>query len=297
MTAEHGLEGLLLIDKPEGPTSHQVVATVRVLTAQRRIGHAGTLDPMASGLLPLVLGRATRLVRFLPHAPKVYEGRFRWGVTTTSDDTTGTVLSRHDGPAPEPAEVLREARQFQGRFAQTPPAVSARKVGGQRMYRLARLGRSVVAPPREVEVSRLDLEPTEDPLEWAFVAEVSAGTYIRAIARDLGRALGTGGALAALRRTAIGPLSVSGAVTPTRGGDPAIVVAAVIPTDLMPLVPPAVRLGGAAAAGRFVSGSEVELTEVSPGDGPCRVLGGAGTLLGIGEICGRRVRPKVVLAP
>ncbi len=296
MKGERELDGLLLIDKPEGPTSHQVVATVRRLTGQRRIGHAGTLDPMASGLLPLVLGRATRLVRFLPHSPKVYEGRLRLGLSTSSDDTTGDVLTRHDGAPPAPDDVLRAARRFRGRFEQTPPAVSARKVGGQRMYRLARQGRPVEAPPREVEVFRLDLEPTEDALEWSFVAEVSAGTYIRAIARDLGRALGTGGALSALRRTAIGPLSVSDAVSPPAPDHgPEGLLAAVVPTDVMPLDAPVVRIDGQDAVRRFASGAEVELAEDPPRDGPCRITDGSGILLGIAEVAGRRARPKVVL--
>jgi len=294
------LEGLLLVDKPEGPTSHRVVATVRSLTGQRRVGHAGTLDPMASGLLPLVLGRATRLVRFLPHSPKVYEGRIRLGLTTATDDVTGEVRSRHEGPWPDGDDVLRAAALFTGRLQQIPPEVSARKVGGQRLYRLARQGRPVRAPAREVDVGRFDLTPTADPAEWRFVAEVSAGTYLRALARDLGEALGTGGALSALRRVAIGPLSVSGAVgLPGASEGPERLVAAVVPLGEMPLTPPPVRLPDPAAVRLFLSGGEVEIDEAPQDDGACRVLDGSGELLGIALVRGRRAQPKVVvgLAP
>jgi tRNA pseudouridine55 synthase len=291
-----GLEGLLLVDKPEGPTSHRVVATVRRLTGQRRVGHAGTLDPMATGLLPLVLGRATRLVRFLPHSPKAYEGRIRLGLTTSTDDVTGEVRSRHEGPWPAQDDVLRAAEHFTGRLQQIPPEVSARKVAGQRLYRLARQGRPVLAPAREVEIGRFDLTPTDDPAEWRFVAEVSAGTYLRALARDLGESLGTGGALSTLRRVAIGPLSVSEAVgLPGVGEGPEGLVAAVVPLGKMPLTAPPVRLPDPAAVRLFLSGGEVDVDEPPQDDGACRVLDGAGELLGIAAVTGRRARPKVVV--
>jgi tRNA pseudouridine55 synthase len=296
MTTEASVDGLLLVDKPCGPTSHDVVAAVRTLTGQRHIGHAGTLDPMASGLLPLVLGRATRLVAFLPRSPKVYEGRVRLGVTTTTDDTTGSVLSRHAGPAPDLAEVLRACERFRGRFPQTPPRVSALKVGGRRLYRLAREGRAVSPRPRDVEVYSLVMVATEDPAEWAFTAQVSPGTYLRAIARDLGEALGTGGALSALRRIAIGPLSVSCAATLPRGTrDGAELLAAVVPIDLMPLEVPAVRLIEPAEVRRFRAGMTIDVAGPSPPDGPCRVTDPSGALLGIGIVSGGRARPKVVL--
>jgi tRNA pseudouridine55 synthase len=295
-TRPEALEGLLLIDKPKGPTSHQVVAAVRKRTGQRRIGHAGTLDPMASGLLPLVLGRATRLVRFLPHSPKVYEGRIRLGLTTATDDVTGEIRSRHDGPWPGGDDVLRAAGRFSGRVMQVPPEVSARKVAGQRLYRLARQGRPVRGPAREVEIGRFDLEPTADPAEWSFVAEVSAGTYLRALARDLGDALGIGGALSALRRTAIGELSVSRAIPiPEPAEDTDRLVKALTPLAEMPLTVPSARLTDATSARLFLSGGEVEIAERPPADGPCRVVDAAGDLLGIALVEGRRARPKVVL--
>jgi len=295
MTNEASLDGLLLVDKPCGPTSHQVVAAARRLTGQRRIGHAGTLDPMASGLLPLVLGRATRLVGFLPRSPKVYEGRLRLGVTTTTDDTTGEVLSRHAGPPPRPQEVLRACERLRGRFLQTPPLISALKIGGRRLYRLAREGRPVSPLPREVEVYSFVVRPTEDPAEWAFTAAVSPGTYLRAIARDLGESLGAGGALSALRRTAIGSLSVASAVSLPRGSeDAAAILAAVVPIDVMPLDLPVVRLVEPEEVRKFTAGVAIDLDQPPP-DGPCRFTDPSGALLGIGLISGGRARPKVVL--
>jgi tRNA pseudouridine55 synthase len=289
------IEGLLLVDKPQGPTSHDVVALARRLVGQRRIGHAGTLDPMASGLLPLVLGRATRLVRFLPHAPKVYEGRIRFGVTTDTDDVTGTVLSRHGGPLPSHDAVREAALTLVGRIAQVPPSVSARRVGGERLYRLARSGRQVAAAPADVEIYSLDLAPGAGADEWSLVAAVSAGTYVRAIARDLGHRLGCGAALAALRRTAIGPMAVSDALRPDGNGAAEALARAVVPLEAMPLTPPPVVLSAEADRDRFGAGLPVPLPDGSPPSGMLRVLSPAPALLGIGESLGGLLHPRVVL--
>ena len=187
-------DGLLLIDKSSGPTSHDVVQSVRRLTGQRRVGHAGTLDPLATGLLPVLLGRATRLARFLPHSPKHYEGLLRLGLTTVTDDITGEELTCHAGTLPDPASVAAAAERLQGSHPQIPPAVSARKVGGKRLYRLARQGIRVEAAPRQVDVNRFEIAPVkDDPAQYEFSAEVSGGTYVRALIRDLGAALGCGG--------------------------------------------------------------------------------------------------------
>jgi tRNA pseudouridine55 synthase len=286
------------LDKPEGPTSHDLVVQVRRLSGQRRVGHAGTLDPMASGLLPLVLGRATRLVRFLPHSPKIYEGVFRLGMTTTTDDVTGDLLSRHDGALPPADVVLEAAGRFLGRISQLPPAVSARKVAGERMYRLARRGEPVKGRPAEVEVHRFDLSPGEAPGEWRFVAEVSAGTYIRALVRDLGLEVGTGGALAALRRTAIGRLDVARGIRLSMDETATDRLReAILPVDEIPLVPPPVVVADAEAARRFVSGTPVEAPAGAPEEGDCRVVGSDGTLLGIGTAGAGKIRPRVVLPP
>ena len=147
-------QGLLLLDKPEGPTSHDIVARVRRATGQRRIGHAGTLDPLASGLLPLVLGRPTRLVRFMPHSPKSYQGVIQIGCRSDTDDITGKILERCEGSLPTAEQVLEAARGLEGISAQIPPAFSARKIGGRRMYELARQGVQVEAKATDIEVTR-----------------------------------------------------------------------------------------------------------------------------------------------
>jgi len=286
------LDGLLLVDKPCGPTSHDVVARVRTTTGQRRLGHAGTLDPPASGLLPLVLGRATRLVRFLPHSPKTYTGALRLGLTTTTDDITGEPLGHHDGRLPEFERVLAAAAGFRGESLQRPPAISARKVGGQRLYRLARRGVHVEAEPRPIEVSRFDVQPTEAAEDWRFVTEVSAGTYVRALVRDLGESLGCGATLLELRRTAIGPLRVELAVDPEAPAE--TLRRAVVPLERLPLWPPQLRLRTPEQARGFRSG--VALSVAATDTGVVAVTDPDGRLLGIGESSGSRLRPRVVLA-
>lgn len=294
------VEGMLLVDKPSGPTSHDVVEALRRLTGQKRIGHAGTLDPMASGLLPLMLGRATRLVRFLPHSPKRYLGRLRLGVATDTDDVTGSVIARHEGGLPTEAVVIDAATSLTGRLLQSPPAYSARRVGGERMYRLSRLGRTVEGAPSEIEVSRLDLRPGPDPAEWSFETVVSTGTYVRALVRDLGRRLGTGAVLVALRRTAVGPLDLERSIPlPPPDAEPARrseVRHAVVPLDALPLAPATIAVEPDEAVRRFLSGSRIRLPSVpSGGDGPRRVVDGAGRLLGIGVSEADVLRPEVVL--
>lgn len=290
-------EGLLLVDKPSGPTSHDVVERIRRGLRQPRAGHGGTLDPGASGLLPIALGRATRLVRFLPQAPKIYVGRLRLGITTTTDDLAGDVVALATEPMPGPSRVLASAAALVGRFLQVPPTVAARKIGGERMYRLARAGVAVVAPATEVEVTRFDLTPTEDPAEWGFVAHVSAGTYVRALARDLGAELGCGGAVARLRRTAIGPLRVEDAVTmpPADGPPDPGWAAAVLPLEMMPIELPTARLANEDAGRRFRSGLPSAAWFDGEPRGTVRVLDGGGTMVGVGEAEGTVVRPRIVL--
>lgn len=203
-----------MIDKPAGPTSHDVVARVRRVLRQRGVGHAGTLDPFATGLLVVLVGRATRLARFVEQQRKTYLAEAVLGVATDTDDATGTPL---EGTAaakvmPSAAEVGEALAALVGTHPQRPPAYSARRVAGERAYRLARRGAAVELPATPVTVHALDL------LEWAppvarFRTTVSAGTYIRAMARDLGDRLGMGAHLRALRREAIGNLRVEDAVS------------------------------------------------------------------------------------
>jgi len=288
--------GLLLVDKPSGPTSHDVVARVRRLAGERRVGHAGTLDPAAAGLLPLVLGPATRLVRFLPASPKLYSGILVLGLSTDTDDLAGTVVRRHTGPPP-PAEAVREAgRSLLGESLQAPPAVSARKVGGERLYRLARRGVAASAPSRPVCVTRFDLEPTADPARFGFVVEVSSGTYVRALARDLGARLGCGGALAKLLRERIGPMHLDAAIgldALERSGRPGL-LQRLLPPERMPLALPQAVLARAAAEAEFRSGRAVPV-EDAPEEGLCRLVLASGSLLGVAEMRGGRAHPRVVL--
>jgi tRNA pseudouridine55 synthase len=292
-------EGLLLVDKPPGPTSHDVVARARKISGQRRIGHSGTLDPLASGLLPLVLGRATRLVRFLPQAPKEYRGTFRLGLTTRTDDLAGELLSRHDGPLPSAEEVVRASAGFQGHLLQEPPAVSAKKVGGERLYRLARRGQEVRPVSSSVEVTLFTVEPTPAQDTFTFLARVSAGTYIRALVRDLGAALGCGGALASLRRTGIGPMVPDPKLElgshPEPG--PERLREALIPLEAMPLTPPNLTLDRAADPDRFRNGARIDAPPGAPVSGYVTVRAADGGLIGIGETEGGHLCPRVVLPP
>ncbi len=200
------------MDKPSGPTSHDVVARVRRIFGIRAVGHSGTLDPFATGLLVLLLGRATRLARFVEAVPKTYRAVARLGSRTDTDDRTGATLGQPVDPRCLDEVAVRAAiAGLAGERRQRPPAYSAKRIGGERSYRLARRGQAVELAEVPVTVHRIEL------LEWcapdvAFRATVSAGTYVRALARDLGEALQVGGHLVELRREAIGRLKVEDAV-------------------------------------------------------------------------------------
>jgi len=196
--------GLLLVDKPAGVTSHDVVARVRRILDERRVGHAGTLDPMATGLLVLAVGPSTRLLRFAQGETKEYEGVVTFGVATDSLDADGTVTERHAVPALSSEAVNARAASMVGRQLQTPPMVSAIKVGGQRLHALARRGVVVEREPREVTIRAFTLAPTSEPDRWGFSVTCSAGTYVRVLLSDLAVSLGTVGHLSALRRTKSG---------------------------------------------------------------------------------------------
>lgn len=289
-------EGMLLVDKPAGPTSHDVVAAVRRATGQPRIGHAGTLDPGASGLLPLVLGRATRLVRFLPGSPKCYSGSLRLGLVSDTDDADGRLLRRHLGPLPDPAAVRRAAADLVGIQDQVTPAVSARKVAGERLYRLARSGTRVVLPTARVEVFRFEVWPETVRELYRFRAEVSAGTYVRALARDLGQALGCGGRLETLVREAIGPLRLADAVAPAadRSWEREALRARLVPLESIPLELPSVQLTARDDVLRFCRGNPVPGAPADPA-GLLRVTDDEGRLLGLAEAREGALQPRVVL--
>ena len=208
------MDGLLVVDKPSGFTSHDVVAKLRKIYGQRRVGHAGTLDPDATGVLLVGLGRVTRLLRFLQVAGKEYRADVRFGVATSTLDAAGEVLDRQEMPLGR-EQVEQAAKRFVGDIEQVPPMVSAIKVGGRRLHDLARRGEEVERAPRPVRIDRLEVEAFEPgpyPMATLFVA-CGSGTYVRTLAADIGERLGCGAHLAALRRTGIGRLDVASAST------------------------------------------------------------------------------------
>jgi tRNA pseudouridine55 synthase len=205
------LSGVLVVDKPAGPTSHDVVDRVRLVLGEKRAGHTGTLDPFATGVLPVCLGKATRLVRFLAEGDKVYRATVRLGFATSTDDALGEPLGQPQEARLEAAAVRDAALRLIGRLLQVPPAYSAKRVGGQRLYELARRGVAVERVPAPVTVHALEVLRVSDG-EVELEVRCSPGTYIRALARDLGEALGVGGHLTALRRTRNGPFGIEAAV-------------------------------------------------------------------------------------
>jgi tRNA pseudouridine55 synthase len=208
------MHGVLVVDKPAGPTSHDVVARVRATLGIPRAGHTGTLDPLATGVLPLVLGRATRLAQFLSASSKTYEATVRLGIVTDTFDTSGRVVSEQPVPAGSltPERIEQALAAFRGSYLQQPPPFSAKKVGGERAYALARRSVAAVLPPVPVTVEALDLAGI-DATSIRLRVTASAGFYVRVLAHQLGAALGPGGCLEALRRTRSGEFSEADAVT------------------------------------------------------------------------------------
>ena len=205
------IDGVLMIDKPSGMTSHDVVQRIRRLAKQRRVGHLGTLDPLATGVLPIALGEGTKLSQLLTHGTKAYRGSIRLGLETTTYDLEGEVVARTGPPWPARAELEQQLEGFRGEISQVPPPYSAIKQGGEAAYRRARRGESVELPARPVTIYRLSLERYAPPFVEIDV-ECSAGTYLRSLAHDLGHELGTGGCLWELTRTASGPFTGQGAI-------------------------------------------------------------------------------------
>jgi len=208
--------GLIIVDKPGGMTSHDVVARVRRLAGTRRVGHAGTLDPMATGVLVVGVEKATRLLGYLTLTEKTYEGTIRLGQSTSTDDAEGEPAGGSPATDIPPGALDAEIAELTGDIWQVPPGVSAIKVNGQRAYKLTRAGAAPELPARPVTVYEFtvtDVRQAGDFLDLDAVIRCSSGTYIRALARDLGAALGTGGHLTALRRTAVGPYDLAQAHT------------------------------------------------------------------------------------
>jgi tRNA pseudouridine55 synthase len=285
-------DGLVVVDKPPGWTSHDVVARVRRVFGQRRVGHAGTLDPDATGVLLVGLGRATRLLRFLTVLPKTYTGEIVLGWATTTLDASGEVVGEWDMAGVTAEQVRVAATGLTGPIEQVPPMVSAVKVDGVRLHTLARKGVAVERPPRPVTVYRFVVAPTGEPGVFRAEVECSSGTYVRVLAADLGTALGGGAHLRNLRRTRIGSFGLSDA-QPLDDLEPShLLASAEAMRDLGAVkVEPEV----AAAVARGLPMDRVPLG--AAGDGPWALIDAEERLLAVYEATDTdRIRPAVVLA-
>ena len=279
---DSGVSGCVVVDKPTGCTSHDVVDQVRRALGTRKVGHAGTLDPDATGVLVLGVGKGTKLLQFVTGADKTYRGEIVFGVETSTLDAAGEVVATHAMDL-DPAAVRAAAAGFVGDIEQIPPMVSAVKVDGRRLHELAREGKEVERKPRPVTVHRFDVEPTDDPLVYEAEVSCSSGTYIRTLAADLGRALGGGAHLRALRRLSVGAFTLDDAR----------------PLDDIELAPLGHLLRGmptlqvdADVAARVANGQSLG---PSPGAGMVAVADGAGDLLAVYEVRDGQLVPAKVL--
>ncbi len=301
------IDGLVVVDKAPGMTSHDVVARCRRLFDQKKVGHAGTLDPDATGVLIVGLGRATRLLQFLVGLPKSYTAEVVLGVATTTLDAAGQVTGRWDQRHVTLADARRAAEQMTGTIWQIPPMVSAVKVGGRRLHQLARQGIEVERAPRQVTVSRFSVDPCRpdaDPTAAAdgsgpvFVVgvECSSGTYVRSLAADLGAALGGGAHLRRLRRTGVGPWKEDRAT----GLESLTATDVVPPAAALPWLDPVVvdaARAGEISNGRVLAGDVFDALGAA-GEGPWPVIGPDGDLLAVYEPClDGRVKPVMVMPP
>lgn len=298
------LDGILVVDKPAGPTSHDIVALVRRLSGMKRVGHGGTLDPFARGVLPVFLGRATRVVEYHLGDRKQYRATVCFGAGSTTDDLEGE-LTALPGPALTEAAVEAALGRFRGQIVQVPPAYSAIKVAGRRAYALARAGQPLELAPRSVTIHRLEIlewDATDSTRPIALVeVDCSAGTYIRALARDLGAALGSAAYLGALSRTASGPFNLADAVSldavRAAAGEGAAALAALLKPidaglDLAALTLSAEELQA------VVRGQFIRPAAGAPGpadERPIRLLSDTGELVGFGRWDGTRIMPDKVL--
>lgn len=300
-TERPSVDGIVVVAKEPGPTSHDIVALVRRLSGARRVGHGGTLDPFAAGVLPVFLGHATRLVEYHMADEKEYRALVCFGARSTTDDLDGE-LTRTDAPAPSRATVEQALADFRGPIDQVPPDYSAVRIAGRKAYELARHGQKPELRPRQVTVHRLEMTEWNavDPARPIATLEVrcSAGTYIRALARDLGDKLGCGAYLGALTRTASGPFRLEQA----RSLDEVRTVLSdgrareiLLPMDAG-LDFPELRLTAAEAA-HLARGQQLRRAEATPGEGLVRVRGEDGRLLAIARAADGLLRPeKVFLA-
>ena len=282
-----GPTGVAIVDKEAGWTSHDVVARARKLLGTRRVGHSGTLDPDATGVLVLGVGRATRLLRFITTLPKSYTARIVLGTETSTLDASGEITVVHDMSLIGASDVRRAAAGLVGELQQIPPMVSAVRVGGRRLHEIAREGGEVDRAPRPVTVHHFEVAATADPAVYEASVSCSSGTYVRVLAADLGTALGGGAHLRDLRRVAVGSFTVDEAR----------------PVDDLQLLPAAVGLrdlpGVIVDEGTAVDVGHGKVLDrdrlAASGEGPWPVHGPDGTLIAVYEDLQGRVKPAVVL--
>jgi tRNA pseudouridine55 synthase len=279
------MNGILIIDKPEDMTSHDVVQAVRKKFKTSKVGHLGTLDPMATGVLPVSIGKATRLAQFLPTFPKEYEGQIRFGFSTTTYDREGAATS-DDRPLDRTAEEIQQAMQrFVGSLDQVPPPFSAKKIGGVPSYKFARANQPVEVAPVKVEVQQFDLLSSQASLA-TFRVVCSAGTYVRSLAHDLGQHLGCGAHLTALRRTRSGDFQIENAVKFEQ-----ISAENIIPMDSLLSSWPRIEVSDADEA-KVVHGNEIR--GASPGSF-ARIFNKKGEFIALASVQSGWVRPRLVL--
>lgn len=280
------MTGVLVLDKPEGFTSFDAVAVLRSLTGERKIGHTGTLDPMATGVLPMLLGKATRALPFLAERPKEYEASFAFGTATDTLDCTGTVQSRDDTPISRES-LLAVLPRFTGEILQTPPMYSALRHNGVRLYDLARQGKTVERPPRRVTIYRLELlSYRETDRTGTLRVRCSGGTYVRTLCADIGEALGSHGMMTALRRTAAAGFTLDDAVslTQAKAMGRERLLQKVLPVEHLFADLPQVTVTMPQAK-RFANGGGLSLDRLHLPEGlcgNCRVRDPEGNFLGLG---------------
>lgn len=288
------MNGLIVIDKPGGITSHDVVSKLRRLTGEQSIGHLGTLDPMATGVLPLLLGKFTRLAQFFSTADKSYTGDIRFGFATDTYDAEGEPVGEIQQPALTLAQVQAAALPFHGQVSQMPPAYSAKKINGKPAYKLARAGESVELKPKLIHIHSFTIDALTGDIA-RFTMRVSAGGYVRSVAHDLGQALGCGAHLAALRRTQAGVFTLAQATTIEHlEANPALLQQKLIhPRAMLPELPAVTA--DPAALGRMRNGGQANLAEFS--DAPLvRVFAGQRELVAIAKrVAGTLFQPLMIL--
>jgi tRNA pseudouridine55 synthase len=282
VSRQQNTDGILLVDKPRGITSHDAVDLVRRALRIKKVGHAGTLDPMATGLLLLGIGRATRLLRFLGDLPKTYEATMRLGEETTTLDADGEITARHPVGSDD-ASIAAAMAAHVGETLQSPPAYSAVKVGGRKLYEAARKGQDLRAEPRTVRVDSFVMTARRGG-DVDFVVVCGGGTYVRVLAADVGNALGCGAHLIALRRTRIGHFDVSDAADPSSPGELLEIESAVAHLPRLDLDP---EEAIAAGHGRILGPSGIR--------GPYGVFAPEGGLIGIYEDEPTKAVPQVIL--